>query len=137
METQSQLEQAAELIEKGDRVEARTLLNSLTVTDPKNEQAWLMLFSALDNPQEKYDCLKQAARINPKDQATRRKLQKYRASSEYRDGKAEYHKEVALEQNKSKKARKRKERFKGCLSFLGYVISDIINYIMRPRYGRF
>ncbi len=47
-----------------------------------------MLFSALDDSLEKYDCLKQVVRIHPDDVRAQLKLKKYKAGSNYRQSKA-------------------------------------------------
>jgi hypothetical protein len=110
MMAQSPLKQAARLIKKGERAEARSVLEELTRTEPDNEQAWLLMFNVLDDPQEKYDCLKQAARINPHGPVAREKLKKYRASAEFRQIKARQHESKVQEVRNHKVEEKRKGR---------------------------
>jgi hypothetical protein len=55
---------------------------------PDNAGVWQMHFSALDDPLEKYDCLKQVVRIHPGVLRAGKKLKKYIAGSKYRQAKA-------------------------------------------------
>jgi tetratricopeptide (TPR) repeat protein len=48
--------------------QARSHLRRVTVNDPQNEEAWLWLAGAADDPQETLACLAQALTINPKNE---------------------------------------------------------------------
>lgn len=116
MGDQNILKLAADALKKGDRAGAREMLEGLTRREPDNAQAWLLLFSALDNPAEKCDCLKQVVRINPGDKQAKLKLKKYRACAEFRDSKTEAveHKRHTDEQVREKD--RKNERVKSFLS---------------------
>jgi uncharacterized protein with von Willebrand factor type A (vWA) domain len=81
--TADELEQAAQALQEGKRDEARLILDQLVVKDPDNAEAWQLLFSVLDDPLEKADCLKQVVRIHPEDEDAKRKLKRYQTGSEY------------------------------------------------------
>lgn len=63
----------------------RQRLDELVVREPDNAEAWQQLFSVLEDPLEKCDCLKQVVRINPNDELAKRKLKEYEEGSEYRE----------------------------------------------------
>ncbi len=60
----------------GKRARARDLLGQLLCDEPENEQAWLWLALASENPRQARACLRRALRINPANvQAARRLCQ--------------------------------------------------------------
>ncbi len=88
------LDQAREAIKIGNPHAAQQILGDLVQADPDNAEAWEMLFSVLENPHEKLDCLNQVLRIHPEDRTTRIKMKKYKAGSEYRDYHTQYRSKV-------------------------------------------
>jgi len=94
------------------------MLSVLVGQEPDNAEAWLMLFSAEENPIEKCDCLKQVVRIHPNDESARQKLHKYQAGSEYREAKSRVQAEGRLVEKEKTKKRKQKEGMQKLLSSL-------------------
>ena len=66
--------QASAAAGRGNKLAAESLLDELVVTDPGNEQAWLLLAEVVDDLNEVSDCLQHALAIDPQNQAV---LQKY------------------------------------------------------------
>ncbi len=94
MDKQTKLDQAKDFIDVGNTQEARQILGDLIQEEPENAEAWGMLFSVLENPHEKLDCLNQVLRIHPDDKSTRLKFRKYKAGKEYRDYHTQYRRKV-------------------------------------------
>ncbi len=118
METQKQLKRAAEALKDEKPTEARQILDDILRQEPNNVDAWLLLFTAIDDPLEKIDCLKRAVRLRPKDERTRQRLHKYQASSEYREAKSRVRAVTEEAEEKRTKTRKRKEVLDKLLFFL-------------------
>lgn len=59
-------------LRSGDRVSARGLFREAIRSDPDDATAWLWLTGALDQDEERIDCLKQVLRIDPNNQAAAR-----------------------------------------------------------------
>jgi len=68
------LAEARQAMQKGDRIQARKLLSQLLLSDPRNEQAWLMMARLGDNEKQVVDCLEWALKINPNNESTRNAL---------------------------------------------------------------
>jgi hypothetical protein len=62
---QSSLKEAQAAVQRGDKVQARLLLDKLVSAEPNNEQAWLLLSQAASDPDEEEKCLRQALVIRP------------------------------------------------------------------------
>ncbi|MBN2149111.1 MAG: ABC transporter permease subunit, partial [Anaerolineales bacterium] len=71
-------EEARAAIQRGERIHARKLLRSLLMTDPRNEQAWLLMARVVDSQEQVVDCLERALKINPQNLATARALEALR-----------------------------------------------------------
>ena len=71
-----QLQQGIQAAKAGNNALARSLLIQVVQRDPNNEMAWIWLAQAMDDPARKVDCLQQALRINPGNDAVRNGLQK-------------------------------------------------------------
>lgn len=80
-----------EALKIGKLREARQILDELVLREPDNAEAWEMLYSAVEDPLERFDCLKQVVRIHPKDERARQKLKKYKASGVYREASTASH----------------------------------------------
>jgi predicted Zn-dependent protease len=132
MSPQSQLKQAAEALRGGKTADARRILDELVKREPNNAEAWQALFSVLEDPLEKNNCLKQVVRIQPQNAAARQKLHKYQAGSEYRDARTGIRSAALLEEEKKRKARKRKE---GVQDFLASMREAQQNLITTRRGG--
>jgi hypothetical protein len=128
METQGQLKKAADCLANGDRDGARSILDNLLAVSPKNDQAWLLLFSALDKPSEKHDCLRNAVQANPRNEQARQKLEKYSNSAEYRAYRLAAHKARENETDNRRKRTNTVRVFQGILSFLGYILHDLFGH---------
>jgi pimeloyl-ACP methyl ester carboxylesterase len=63
------IHQAASLLQSGDRVSARLLLEEALYLAPRDEQAWLWLSGAVETEHEQLDCLRQVLAIDPDNQA--------------------------------------------------------------------
>jgi hypothetical protein len=55
--------------------DAQGILVNLVVTEPENDEAWIMLAETLQDPERKLECLERALRINPRNPATKRAIQ--------------------------------------------------------------
>ncbi len=68
---------------RGDRATARRLLEQVTVTDERNEQAWMWL-AAVVSPTERRTCLQKVLEINPNNARAREALRKLAGESQRR-----------------------------------------------------
>jgi hypothetical protein len=68
------LQQGVDALQAGEKVKARRLLSRAIQADPYSEQAWLCLFKAVDNDQERLTCLQKALAINPGNEAAQRAM---------------------------------------------------------------
>lgn len=75
MNLSSELEQAIHVIQAGDREKGRQLLTTLIKKEPRNEQAWLWLASAVESADQRRYCLKQVLDINPDNMWARKQLE--------------------------------------------------------------
>lgn len=66
---------AIDAFKKGDKGEARTLLEKAIEVDEFNEKAWLWLSAVVDNPEEQRTCLENVIVINPDNERARKGLQ--------------------------------------------------------------
>jgi hypothetical protein len=64
-DTQSSLKEAQAAVQRGDKVQARLLLDKLVSLEPNNEQAWLLSAQVASGPDEEEKCLHQALVIRP------------------------------------------------------------------------
>jgi hypothetical protein len=118
MNNQSLLKQADAAIQNGERSKARLILDELVVEEPDNPMVWKLLFTVVENPMEKCDCLKNVVRINPGDRQAVQKLHKFKASAEYRQAKAMIVSEKRKQTSESKKRRQRRETLGKALSYI-------------------
>lgn len=70
------LSYAVQLIKSGNKSAAIPILREMILTNPKDENAWLWLYSCVDNVEQKKQCLQKALAINPNNQAAQRALAK-------------------------------------------------------------
>src|SRR5436190_7226459 len=61
----SELEQAIEAIQAGQKAQGRAILAKLVNQEPRNERAWLWLASCVDQPEKKRYCLQRVLELNP------------------------------------------------------------------------
>jgi len=66
--------QASQGFKQGNKTLAQDLLNKLVVSEPGNEQAWLLLSWVVDNPDEIEKCLHQMLAISPDNLAASKRL---------------------------------------------------------------
>jgi hypothetical protein len=125
MPYQAQVKQAEREMKAGNREQARQILEDLVTHEPDNADAWALLFSAIDEPFEKHDALKQVVRIHPKDERAREKLRKYKAGAEYREARAAAHAKAEQKEKDEKQSRKRSQDIESTRSFLSRAIKDI------------
>jgi hypothetical protein len=118
MDSRDKLSQASQALKGGDSGAARQILDDIITTEPDNVEAWQMLFEALDNPFEKYDCLKEIVLIHPNDLEARQRLKKYKAGSEYRAAKSIRHTTDMKEKKKARDAKVRKKYLREILAAL-------------------
>jgi len=57
--------QAQEILQKGDRVHARTILVRIIKQEPRNVQAWMLLAEAADTKEQAIYCLERALSLDP------------------------------------------------------------------------
>lgn len=72
--TSEKLESAIQLIQEGDRQAAVPLLRGLIQEDHTNEDAWLLLYTCMDELEHKKFCLQSVLTINPANQEAREAL---------------------------------------------------------------
>jgi len=68
------LQKAIQLVKSGNKIEGGRILAKLVKAEPDNEQAWLWLSTCVISVEQKRYCLKQALRINPKNEHTKKQL---------------------------------------------------------------
>ncbi len=68
------LQRAIAAIKAGDKKTGQQLLAQVINADPQNEAAWLWMASALDDPQEKKECLQKVLQINPDNEMAKKAL---------------------------------------------------------------
>lgn len=65
------LKSAVAALDSGDRLTARKLLARLLQEEPNNDQAWVLLAEAVEDPQRQRDCLERALKLNPANEVAR------------------------------------------------------------------
>jgi hypothetical protein len=65
------LQEAIQAIKSGDKAQGRSLLLQILKTNPQHENAWLWLAAAVEEPQQKRDCLQKVLAINPNNQTAK------------------------------------------------------------------
>jgi|GEM_PF-3500866 len=70
----SELDQAIEAIQAGQKAQGLTILARLVNQEPHNERAWLWLATCVDEPEKKRYCLQRVLEINPASAAGRQLL---------------------------------------------------------------
>lgn len=73
---------AKKAIDRGDKIRARFLLRDLIITDPGNEQAWLLLARVVEKRNQTIDCLERAYQINPKNRSVQLALSVLRTETD-------------------------------------------------------
>src|SRR4030065_1153142 len=61
-------------LQQGNKLLARKLLSQALLSDPRSEQAWLLLARLADTEEQVIECLERALRINPEKATTTRAL---------------------------------------------------------------
>jgi peptide/nickel transport system permease protein len=74
----SQLDLAKEALTKGDYSNARKLVAKALLSDPSNEQAWLLMARLASTREQVIECLERALRLNPNNLAAHSALQAVR-----------------------------------------------------------
>jgi len=70
------LNRAVALIKAGNKPAALSILKEVIQANPRDEDAWLWLYSCVDEADQKIVCLQKALEINPSNQQAQRALQK-------------------------------------------------------------
>jgi tetratricopeptide (TPR) repeat protein len=78
--TSEKLLQAVQLIKSGNKAAALSILKEIVQAEPNNENAWLWLYSCIENVEQKKYCLRQAIKINPNNQNAYNALSKLESS---------------------------------------------------------
>jgi hypothetical protein len=68
MDAMDKFAQAKEYLQAGDKARAKQLLVEIVQAEPRNEQAWLWMSAALDDPGQQRYCLEQVLKIDPANQ---------------------------------------------------------------------
>jgi hypothetical protein len=77
--TTEKLSQAVQLIKSGNKIDALPILKEVVQTEPNNENAWLWLYSCVENVEQKRYCLQQVLKINPNNQGAQKWLAAFKA----------------------------------------------------------
>jgi hypothetical protein len=77
------LSEAKQTLQRGDKLLARKLVSQVLYSDPRNEQAWLLMARLVDSEGQLIECLERALRINRDNVSTQNALKvlKRRAAS--------------------------------------------------------
>src|SRR5678816_1278561 len=70
----SELDQAIEAIQAGQKAQGLAILAKLVNQEPRNERAWLWLATCVDEPEKKRYCLQRVLELNPSSAAARQLL---------------------------------------------------------------
>jgi hypothetical protein len=70
----SELDQAIEAIQAGQKAQGLAILAKLVNQEPHNERAWLWLATCVDEPEKKRYCLQRVLELNPSSAAARQLL---------------------------------------------------------------
>lgn len=70
------LQRAITRIKSGDKVEGRQLLTEALNDDPKSDVAWMWMSAVVETDELRQECLKEALKFNPNNQAARKGLAK-------------------------------------------------------------
>lgn len=73
------LQQAARLVESGQKEQARRVIRQILLQDIDNLRAWEYLSQACYTPQEEIDCLERILQLRPDDEGARQRLNLLRA----------------------------------------------------------
>jgi DNA-binding response OmpR family regulator len=76
------LQQAITAIKAGDKEKGRQLLTQVIKADPRNEAAWLWMTEVVDRDVDQIMCLRNALKINPNNDAVKKRLAALEQSSE-------------------------------------------------------
>ena len=68
------LEPVRHLINIGEVQHAKRALGKIVYTDPSNTEAWLLLASILDRPDQQADCYRQVLKLDPDNHEARQRL---------------------------------------------------------------
>jgi tetratricopeptide (TPR) repeat protein len=71
---EEELKQAIALINTGKKTEGVLILKSIIKTNRNNELAWLWLSYCAEKPEDKIFCFREALRINPNNEQTKKAL---------------------------------------------------------------
>ena len=74
-EQDPRLQQAIDLIDQGDKLQARTLLTQLIKEDKFNPEYWLWMSGVVGSVKERIYCLKEVLKLDPENRAARFGLQ--------------------------------------------------------------
>ncbi len=66
--------QARRALLEGRSEDAQSILVNVVVTEPGNDEAWLMLAETIQDPERKMECLQRARRIDPRNPETQRAI---------------------------------------------------------------
>ena len=88
MPSSERVDQSAELLRSGNKVGAVGLLRQAIAANSRDEQAWLLLSEAVDEPQQVEDCLRRVLAINPSNQTARQRLALLEGGQEPRNTRA-------------------------------------------------
>ena len=89
MDTNSVIKQAIEMIKKGDKANARTLLEDFVKNEPNNEDAWFLLAHVAPTQEQAETYLKRVLKINSNNEKAKQRLDKLQATAEKRQNVAQ------------------------------------------------
>jgi hypothetical protein len=82
--SRAQLQQAYQLIKRGEKEEAISMLRPLLTVDPNNADGWWLMANAVSDPAEERSALEKVLLLNPGHTQARERLQQLKAESEFR-----------------------------------------------------
>jgi len=71
------ISQGQKALKAGDKARARRLLAQALKLNPRNDAAWVILSTVVEEPERVIDCLERALAINPENQIAQRKLKEW------------------------------------------------------------
>lgn len=75
------MEQAQRALREGRNEDAQAILINVIVDEPEDDEAWLLLADAIADADKKRECLERARRINPRNPAILRALERLESQS--------------------------------------------------------
>ena len=79
---ENSVNEAIQALKAGEKAKARGMLMAILNDEPQNEEAWLVLSAAVDDPERKRQCLETVLELNPDNEVARRGLGRLQSPAE-------------------------------------------------------